>query len=91
MNKSELIDAVSKLTGSTKTATERFLSSTLDTIVDAAANGDKVTLINFGTFETRHRKGREGRNPQTGEPVSIPAATLPTFCAGKGFKEKVNG
>jgi len=61
----------------------------LESIVDAVASGDKVTLVGFGTFEARDRQAREGRNPSTGKPIKIPATRVPAFSAGKLFKEKV--
>lgn len=91
VNKGDLIEEISRRTGLTKVAAERSLTSALQAIVDSVAKGEKVTLIDFGTFEARERKGREGRNPSTGEPISIPATTFPSFRAGKGFKEKVSG
>ena len=57
--------------------------------MDAVAKGDKVTLVGFGSFEARHRKAREGRNPSTGQPMTIPETTVPAFSAGKAFKEMV--
>ena len=57
--------------------------------MQAVSDGDKVTLVGFGSFERRDRKEREGRNPKTGEKMSIPATKVPAFSAGKLFKEKV--
>ena len=57
--------------------------------MEAVSDGDKVTLVGFGSFERRDRKEREGRNPKTGEKMSIPATKVPAFSAGKLFKEKV--
>jgi DNA-binding protein HU-beta len=65
------------------------LTALLETITQVVADGDKVTLIGFGTFEAKKRSAREGRNPKTGEAVQIPAATVPTFSAGKAFREAV--
>ena len=61
----------------------------LDVIVETVANGDKVTLVNFGSFDSKERPAREGRNPQTNKPMHIPASTVPTFKFGKMFKEMV--
>ena len=58
-------------------------------MTEAVANGDKVTLVGFGSFERRERSEREGRNPKTNEPMTIPAIRVPGFSAGKAFKEKV--
>ncbi|MFS0514911.1 HU family DNA-binding protein [Nostoc sp. UIC 10607] len=59
------------------------------TVTEAVANGDKVTLVGFGSFERRDRSEREGRNPQTNEKITIPATKIPAFSAGKQFREKV--
>lgn len=89
MNKKELIDIVAKKSGMTKTETESLLTMTLETIVETVAKGDRVTLVGFGSFEARERKGRYGRNPRTGEKLYIPAARIPTFSVGNFFKNKV--
>jgi DNA-binding protein HU-beta len=89
MNKGELVDAVSEKAGVTKKQADAVLSAALDVVVDAVAAGDKVTLVGFGSFEARHRKAREGRNPKTGDKMEIPATTVPAFSAGKLFKERV--
>jgi DNA-binding protein HU-beta len=65
------------------------LSAAIDIIVTSVAGGDKVTLVGFGSFEKRERKAREGRNPKTGESMTIAATTVPAFSAGKSFKETV--
>jgi DNA-binding protein HU-beta len=89
MNKGELVDIVAKKTGITKKDVDNVISVTVNSIMEAVANGDKVTLVGFGSFEPRERKEREGRNPKTGEPMKIPATTVPAFSAGKLFKEQV--
>jgi DNA-binding protein HU-beta len=89
MNKSELIDAIASKTDVTKKDADGILSALIDTIIDSVSSGDKVTLVGFGTFEARQRQAREGRNPSTGQPIQIPATTVPAFSAGKAFKEKV--
>ncbi len=89
MNKGELVDAVAKRANVTKKEAEAVISATIDTIMDAVASNDKVTLVGFGSFESRERKAREGRNPRTNEKMEIPATTVPAFSAGKLFKEKV--
>ncbi|NJM74887.1 MAG: HU family DNA-binding protein [Acaryochloridaceae cyanobacterium RU_4_10] len=73
----------------TKKQTDAILSAALETIVEAIASGDKVTLVGFGSFEKRDRAARDGRNPQTGEAIKIPAMSVPGFSAGKVFKDKV--
>lgn len=90
MNKGELVDAIAEKVHVTKKQIEMVLSAAMDTIVDAVADGDKVTLVGFGTFEARQRKEREGRNPRTGDKMVIPPTTVPAFNAGKTFKAKVN-
>jgi len=89
MNKGELVDAVSEKAGVTKKQADAVLTAALEVVIDAVAAGDQVTLVGFGSFEARHRKGREGRNPKTGDKMEIPATTVPAFSAGKLFKEKV--
>ncbi|MEG4360210.1 HU family DNA-binding protein [Microcoleus sp. Aus8_D1] len=89
MNKSELIEAVASKTSTTKKQANAMLDAVLGTIVDAVADGEKVTLVGFGSFESRDRAARNGRNPKTGELMSLPAAVVPVFCAGKNFKEAV--
>ena len=68
-----------------------IVDSAFDSIVAAVAAGDKVSIPGFGTFESKTRAARTGRNPRTKETVEIPASTVPSFKAGKAFKEKVNG
>jgi DNA-binding protein HU-beta len=89
MNKGELVDAVAAKTQLSKKQVDAILTSTLDVIQEAVATGQKVTLVGFGTFEARQRQAREGRNPSTGQVISIPETTVPVFSAGKLFKEKV--
>jgi len=89
MNKGELIDAIAQKASITKKDADALLTAALEAITEAVAKGDTVTLVGFGTFEARERKEREGRNPSTGKPIKIPAATVPAFSAGKLFKEKV--
>lgn len=91
MNKGDLVDKIAEKSGVTKKQADAVLTATLDSIIDAVSRGEKVTLVGFGTFEARGRKAREGRNPKTGETLTIPATTVPAFSAGKLFKEKVVG
>ena len=90
MNKAQLIDAMSKETNLTKKDVESVLNSFVNVVSNQLAKKDKVQLIGFGTFETRERAAREGRNPRTKETINIPASTVPVFKAGKEFKERVN-
>ncbi len=89
MNKGELVDRISQKATVTKKQADAVLSAAIETIMEAVSDGDKVTLVGFGSFERRDRKEREGRNPKTGEKMSIPATQVPAFSAGKLFKEKV--
>ena len=90
MNKCELVDAIATRTNASKKVIEAVLSATIDTVIETVADGDRVTLVGFGTFEARQRKEREGRNPRTGDKMVIPPTTVPAFAAGKTFKAKVN-
>ncbi|MFS0518917.1 HU family DNA-binding protein [Nostoc sp. UIC 10607] len=89
MNKGELVDAVAAKANVTKKQADEVISAFLSIVTEAVANGDKVTLIGFGSFERRDRSEREGRNPKTNEPMTIPATKVPAFSAGKQFREKV--
>ena len=89
MNKGELVDVIAEKASVTKKEAESILTATLETIVDAVSEGEKVSLVGFGSFEKRHRKAREGRNPKTGETLAIAATDVPGFSAGKAFKENV--
>ncbi len=91
MNKEQLINAIAQKTTITKRDASQILDALSDTIMEAVAEGEKITLVGFGTFEPRERKERPGRNPKTGEPMTIPATRVPAFSAGKLFKEKVAG
>lgn len=91
MNKGELVDAIADKTGVTKKQTDAVLTAALEAIIEAVANGDKVTLVGFGSFDGRDRAAREGRNPKTNEKMNIPATRVPGFSAGKQFREKVAG
>jgi len=89
MNKGELVDAIAAKAGVNKKVADATLTAVLETIVEAVAAGDKVSLIGFGSFEPRDRQAREGRNPRSGEAMKIPATKVPAFSAGKLFKDKV--
>ena len=91
MNKEELVNAIATNATITKKQANAILDSFTETIIEAVAEGDKVTLVGFGTFEARDRQERQGRNPQTGDPITIPATRVPAFSAGKLFKDKVTG
>ena len=89
MNKSELIDALAAGADISKSGATRALDTLVDTITTTVAAGDSVTLVGFGTFKPAQRAAREGKNPKTGEKISIPAATVPKFSAGASFKTAV--
>lgn len=91
MNKADLIDAVASKTGFTKKDSARAIESLLESISEALARGEKVSLVGFGTFSTSRRRSRVGRNPRTGGEITIPQRTVPVFRAGRPLKEKVNG
>ena len=89
MNKGELVDAVAEKANVTKKQADAVISAAIETIVEAVSSGDKVTLVGFGSFESRERKAREGRNHKTIEKMEIPATRVPAFSAGKLFRERV--
>ncbi|WP_223069026.1 HU family DNA-binding protein [Paenibacillus caui] len=89
MNKTDLINNISSKSGLTKRDVEAVLNELLNEITDTLADGGKVQLIGFGTFETRKRASRTGRNPQTGENIEIPESNVPAFKAGNKLKEAV--
>ena len=90
MNKSELIDAVASAADLPKAAAGRALDAVVDSITAALKEGDSVSLVGFGVFSVKDRAARTGRNPQTGEPIQIKAAKIPSFKAGKALKDAVN-
>ena len=90
MKKAELIEAIAAKTGLTKADAGRALNATLEVIDGALKKGNKVPLVGFGTFGVSKRAAREGRNPQTGATVKIPARKAVTFKAGAALKEAVN-
>ncbi|NLD50667.1 MAG: HU family DNA-binding protein [Clostridiaceae bacterium] len=90
MNKGELINSMASKSGLNKKNSEAALDAIIASIEDALKQGDKVTLVGFGTFEVRKRAARTGMNPQTKEEIKIPATKAPVFKAGKGLKDIVN-
>lgn len=90
MNKTELISAIADSANLSKADATKALAATIDAISNALVNGENVQLIGFGTFETRERAARTGKNPKTGEQIAIPASKVPAFKAGKALKDKVN-
>ena len=91
MNKAELVSRMAEKSELTKKEAEMALNALMESIQEALVSGDKVQLVGFGTFETRERAARKGRNPRTKETISIPASTVPVFKAGKGLKDIING
>ncbi|KZY28055.1 MULTISPECIES: nucleoid-associated protein HU-beta [unclassified Oleiphilus] len=91
MNKSELIDAIAESADISKAAAGRAIDAVVESVTNALKEGDQVTLIGFGTFSVKDRAARTGRNPQTGAEIQIAAAKIPSFKAGKGLKDAVNG
>ena len=97
MTKTDLIDMVAEKTDLTKKDTGEIINTAVDSIMDYLSQEankpedkrDNVQIIGFGTFEVKDRSARKGRNPQTGEEITIPARTVPVFRAGKTFKETV--
>jgi len=90
MNKNDLISAVAESSGLSKTDAANAVESVFDAITKALSSGDEVRLVGFGTFSVAKRKASTGRNPRTGEPMTIKASTQPKFKAGKGLKDAVN-
>ena len=89
MNKTELVEVVSSKAGVTKTEAQKVVTATLDAIVQGVVADGKVILPGFGTFETRQRSARKGRNPRTREVIKIKATKAPAFKPGKGMKDAV--
>jgi len=90
MTKAELIDTVTEKTGLKKRDVDDVIDTLLESVKAALQRGDKVQLIPFGSFEVRERQKREGRNPKTGERLTIPARRVPAFHAGKDLRDAVN-
>lgn len=90
MNKTDLVEKIAESADISKACATRALDAALDGIVDALRQGDPVSLTGFGTFAVKHRPARTGRNPRTNEEISIAASNVPSFKAGKGFKDAVN-
>jgi len=91
MNKSELITAIAEHANLTKADAGRALDALTKTIETTLKTGDAITLVGFGTFAVKDRAERSGRNPQTGQEITIAAAKIPSFKAGKALKDAVNG
>ncbi len=90
MNKTELIAAMADAAGLSKKDAEKALKAFTDVVAEELKKDGKVQLVGFGTFEVSQRAAREGRNPQTGKTMSIPASKAPKFKAGKALKDSIN-
>ena len=89
MNKAQLIDEVANQTGLTKRTSREAANAVIFAITDSLGIEEKVTLVDFGTFQVKRRNTRKGVNPQTGQPMIIPAKNVVKFVPGKGLREKV--
>ncbi len=91
MNKTELISAMAEKSGLSKKDSEKALRAFEEAVTEELVKGGKVQLVGFGIFDVTKRAAREGRNPQTGEPMDIAASNAPRFKVGKTLKDAVNG
>ncbi len=89
MTKAELISKMAEKAGISKANAEKALNAFMETVKEALASGDKISLVGFGTFTVAERAAREGRNPQTGEKITIPACKVVKFKPGNNLKEAV--
>ena len=90
MTKTEFINAIAEKCEFTKKDAEKALGAVIDTITETLANGDKISLVGFGTFEVRDRAAKDAKNPKTGETIHVPAKKVPAFKAGSGLKNAVD-
>ena len=90
MNRMELVAIAAEKAGMTKKDTDAAIKAMLEAVEEALVKGEKLQLMGFGTFEIRERPARQGKNPRTGEAVTIPAARVPVFKAGKALRDAVN-
>ena len=91
MNKSELVDSIAAKSGLSKVQANDALNAFIASVGEALAKNDSIALVGFGTFAVKERAARTGRSPQTGAEMQIPASKVPSFKAGKGLKDSVNG
>ena len=89
MNKTELVAAIAEKAALSKKDAEKALNAFIETVTEALKADDKIALVGFGTFETKKRAARKGKNPRTGEIINIPAAKVPAFKVGQGLKNAV--
>ena len=90
MNKAEFISAVSEAAGSSKSEATAHVEAIINVVTNALKGDNEVTLVGFGTFKAKKREARTGRNPRTGESIQIAASNVPSFKAGKAFKDALN-
>lgn len=90
MTRAELVSAVAENAGLTKVSAEKSVKAIIDGITACLKDGDKLSLVGFGAFSTAKRAAREGKNPQSGKKITIPASISPKFKAGKALKDAVN-
>ena len=90
MNKTELVAAIAEKAGLSKKDAEGAVKAFTDTVAEQLKAGEKIQLVGFGTFEVAERAARTGKNPQTGETITVPAKKAPAFKAGKALKDAVN-
>jgi DNA-binding protein HU-beta len=89
MNKTELMEAIAERAAVPKNEAQRYLDAFEEVVSDVLKGGDEIQITGFGKFYVREQKAREGRNPQTGEKMEIPARKVPTFSAGNSLKESI--
>ena len=90
MNRSELVAKIAEKSELSKKDTEKAVAAFIESVTEALVSGDKVQLVGFGSFEVRRREERAGRDPRTGNAITIPASNSPAFKAGKALKDAVN-
>ena len=91
MNKADLVNLVAVRTELTKTEVSMVVDAAIETIIDSVVEGKKVSILGFGSFESRERSARQGLNPKTGEKVAVPEKWSPHFKAGRELREMVDG
>jgi len=90
MNKADLVNSISEKTGLSKVKSNEVLDAFVESVTESLRTGEKVTLVNFGTFNTSERGARKGRNPKTGETIEIPAKRVARFKVGTGLSKNIN-
>jgi DNA-binding protein HU-beta len=91
MNKKELIAKIAAKAEMSQSDVNKVVAAFVETVTEALQDGEKIALVNFGTFEVVDKKERESRNPRTGDKIKIPAKRVPRFRPGKGFKDAIEG